>query len=848
MVGMTHFFRKPVAILFLAVMLPVFAEEVEASPTPSDSQAHKPVMSGIISIDTHETDSRTTVRVLGNARIPDYTIQAFPLPPQIVLDIWCKAPAFKAYGVSAQSANLDGISIAHHQKKIRLTLNLKGSDVPVFTTKSVENELLIMLGSPPKKTQDQGARPNASVTRIQKAVDNQTKLAPDNRKKESGPETLKQTPAPDGQEDSALLSAALRTYLGKDWSGAIRNLAQLIEAYPSGRYTERAYFLLAEAYEQLHSKSIPEHFDQIKQHYEEALSRFPTSEYIVNAFLGLGNLHFKTGNHHEALGYFNFVLKNDSDSPLTVKALMRKVNIMMRFKRREEARSLLGVLEDAASGLPDIPLKLEAHKFVAKILYEMNSFQKSLDIFLALKTAHPQNIYLFPEISLYLGYNYYQLGDNVRARKYLLRFYNSQPYWEKVHLVLAQIGDTYRQEGAVEDAVKFYQLINTRYPDTEGAAISLIRLAELQEEGRLKVEKGIVKSVKIIKSEIVLPKEIYHKIIAQPLNRDDKNPMAQLAMVKLAMLHRKERDFKKSLKAIKELLKVYPWKSLESDVRRALIKLVREIMQDEVKNSIYINIIEIYHNEKELIMEMDSADIFIAIARANIRFNFKDTAIALFKKAEPLLPDKKKPADLLFLIGKELFEQKEFQKALKRLNLLLAYHPSDKYTHETYQLKGRILIEQAQYPAAVEMLSAAIKHSADPCKQIGFLVKKAHAFVESNLRRKALKTLQETSDAINDCGSSSLQMHQEIGDLYFRLGETARAADNYHHAIAKAGEKADKISLKLKLAQSNWKLNKKEASLELYNQIESLDDPFWSSLAREKREALNFNNEMRQTH
>ena len=844
---MTHFFRKPGVMLFLAVTLMVSAAEMEASPAPSDSPAHKQVMRRIIAIDTHATESRTTVRVLGNARIPDYTIQAFPLPPQIVLDIWCNAPAFKTYRVSAQSANLAGITIGHHQKKIRLTLNLKGSDVPVFTTKSVENELYIILGSPPEKTRDQGARPNTPVTQIQKAMPDQNKMAADNRKKKFNAETLKKTPAPDGREDSALLAAALKAYSDKGWSEAIRNLTRLIETDPGGRYTERAYFLLAEAYKQHHSKSIPDHFDQIRHHYEEALSRFPTSEYIVNAFLGLGNLNFKTGNYYEALGYFNFVLKNDANAPLTVKALMRKMVIMMHFKRREEARLLLGVLEDAASGLHDRSLKIEARTLIGEVLYKTNSFQKSLDVLLAIKTAYPQSIYQYPQISLYLGYNYYQLGDNVRARKNLLRFYNSKPYWEKTHLVLAQIGDSYRQEGDIEEAVKFYQLINERYPDTEGAAISLIRLAELQEEGRLKIKKGVNKSVDIIMSEIVLPKEIYHKIIAKPLNRNGNNPMAKLAMVKLAMLHRKERDFKESFQAVKELLKIYAWKSLEPNVKRALIKLVREIMQDEANNGVYINIIGIFHNEKELILKMDSADIFIAIARANIRFNFKDTAIAFFKKADPLLADKEKPADLLFLIGKELFEQGKFQKALKQMNLLLAYHPSDQYAHEAYQLKGRILLEQAQYPAAVEMFSIALKHFAEPCKRIGFLVNKAKALVESNLRRKALKTLQGTSDAINDCGSSSFRTHQEIGDLYLRLGETAKAADNYHDAIAKADEKADKISLKLKLAQSNWKLNKKEASLSLYNQIENLDDPFWSSLAKEKREELNFNDEMRQT-
>ena len=57
----------------------------------------------------------------------------------------------------------------------------------------------------------------------------------------------------------------------------------------------------------------------------------------------------------------------------------------------------------------------------------------------------------------------------------------------------------------------------------------------------------------------------------------------------------------------------------------------------------------------------------------------------------------------------------------------------------------------------------------------------------------------------------------------------------------------DKISFKdedfYKEKKVNLLLNKKEDSLALYNQISSLNDPFWSNLAQEKIKEINFNSD-----
>jgi len=248
---------------------------------------------------------------------------------------------------------------------------------------------------------------------------------------------------------------------------------------------------------------------------------------VPEAFLGIGNLLFETENYYEALAYYNLVIKKAKGSILAARALMQKATIMLLTKKKKEALYISGVLEDTVSRFPDIPVKTEAKILIAKIFYETNKFQKSINILSELQRANPWHLHQYPTISLYLGYNYFQLEDYKRSRENLLRFYNSHPDQKMTHLILAQIGDAYQNEGLVEEAEKFYQLVLKRYPGTEGAVISKIRLAEQQEENPIAVQRGIVPPVNILDEDVALAAGFYKEIINNPLNQKDGSPLTR---------------------------------------------------------------------------------------------------------------------------------------------------------------------------------------------------------------------------------------------------------------------------------------------------------------------------------
>ena len=58
----------------------------------------------------------------------------------------------------------------------------------------------------------------------------------------------------------------------------------------------------------------------------------------------------------------------------------------------------------------------------------------------------------------------------------------------------------------------------------------------------------------------------------------------------------------------------------------------------------------------------------------------------------------------------------------------------------------------------------------------------------------------------------------------------------------------DRIPVRLKIARCYGLLHKKENSLEIYDEISNVPDPFWSALAREKKEELRFYEELSVKH
>ena len=863
--------------LFLFFVLLFSSVFSQASEHPIRSASEHGALDTIASITTEEHEHGTRVLIRGDDRIPTYKTNVLPSPFRIVLDIPCTSIPFTSRTIPLDKPDLKSIRIGYHLNGIRLVFDIQPSTIPGFTTRTQGRELSMTfdLRTPTMDkslkawTLTDSTSPNpvlamTGTTDIE-AVENKENdiIRPETAKgfneplveykeksdsKESSIHEAVLTALSSSkidkslrQEDGAVFLKAAHAYNTRSWSETIEQLTYLINTYPSGTYTERAYFLLAEAYAHNYKNSQTTHFETIKTHYENAIYHFPESIYGKDAYFAIGNLYFNIGYYHEAVGYYNLVIEKNEGSDIALKAVMKKVQILQLKKKWEEA---LPILQDLLNRYPDTLVTTEAKIEMAKILFEMNRFSGSLEVLNELKTKEPQAVYRYPAISLYLGYNLYQLGNFEEARDCLFWAYNMDPGNEENHLVLTKIADVYRDSGLSEDAAKLYRLVVDRYPGKEGAFISLTRLAEQQEKGELKIKARDVIAIQFVDNTIDEPQKIYEQVMENLIEKDKTNPLIQLVMLRLALIHQKEKRYEESYDILMNLLKKYPQTNMKREVLHTMESVLETIFAQKMKNRDYAGVVNRYQRERDMIHELESARIFLIIARVFDHLKLGDKTTEMYTSADRLMQDKEKPPDLLCYLSEKEVDQGKYETALARLDLLIEQYPSDENISRASHLKGRIFLEQSAYEKAAEMFTQALTTPQSAPVKIRILLDKTKALVSSQAHSSALETLQQASRLIPSIYNDVYSLSLETGAFYLHLGYPQQAISIYMYALDKEKEKDNRMQLQLAIAKCYEALNQPKDYLALYQQISSLNDPFWSNLAKERMAAHDFQGKM----
>lgn len=829
-------------------------------------------MKNIHSIAVKEGVHETTVLVRGDGIIPAYRTQAIETPPKVIIDIFCETAEFKSINRPVSGLRLKTIRVGHHPKSIRMVLDLNGPGIPGFSVIKRHNELRIVLGPPGNQAEMEKPVAHRPQIPLEKKPDNLSQKTEEAgySGEENPAHMVSAAPGPeetevptvqkvriirpyndplrsvdalmrmeqnDGQDDAKLFSDAITAYAARDLSAAIGHLRRLIESYPDGRYTEKAYFLFAKANEQYYSDSLNSHFYDVKDAYEDAIYRYPQSDFIPDAQVSIGNLCFNVKNYFEALGYYNLVIGKGKDPAATLKAFMQKAKMLSLKGKYEDT---LTIYEQVLLQYPGTTEAIQAKFEMVTILFEMNNFRKSLHILSGLKKQFI-NSYTYPEIYLYMGNNYYQLSDNIMARRNLLKYYNLRPEEEESHLVLTRIADTYREEKRPKDAAKFYKLVIERYPDTEGALISMYRLAEQQEKGEITVSAAkLTPKIEIMGQEVSVPKKIYEDVIQKGIKKGEDSSLIQFALLKLSILDKNEENYEKGLVILKGLLQKYPRTKLRKEIEHTLEEILLSILKKDLKFKQYNHIVNVYSNEKKLMQRLGSPEIFLIVARASLELNLNDMAVEFYFKADPLLSNEQKPPDLLLHVGRSLLENGDLKRARTYLDLFLSRPASDKYIVDAYQMRGNLFLTEQKYPQAMEMFSNALKTNPSSSMRTRIHLSKAKALMAVNAQEDAYQSVQKAESISKQYHEPDINIYHEIGDLYIRLGysDEALAIIKYAMEITGGGEGATR--LKLLMARGYEVLNKKKDYLVIYNEVAAGNDAFWSSVAREKIAEANF--------
>lgn len=785
----------------------------------------------IISISVTENDKETTLTVQSGKIMTVKNTMVMDSPPGIIYDIPYDGSLFTSIDRTLKNSNLKSIRVGYHSGNIRMALEINGANIPKFSHRVSNHELIIFVATG-KKGDDKEVKKSEPKNIV---PEKKLQYAPAalllKKMTESEPN--------DGSKDAALFLSGANAFENRRFPEAVDNLKNLIKTYPKGKYSEKAHFLLAKSFEQLYTETPSEHYSVIKNSYDDAIYKFSSSMFAPDAMLSAGNLCLKTDNYSEAIAYYNRVIEKNIDPFTTVSALLQKGEARCQKGKYTEA---ISIYENIIQGNGANFGKTEAELGIAKALFELNSFQKSIDLLIRLE-QEPENIYRYPDILLYLGYNYYQMENYTGAIKNLFRYYNIYPDSKVNHLVLSKIGDAYRAGKMPDSALKIYKLVFDRFPQTEGALISLARLAEQQESGELKNNYNLI-SHTVTGKELFSPREIYEKVINEYISKDSKNPMLEYALLKLAIIYQKEKKYIKSMEILGNLLKNYPLSKLRPEIIYALTDTFEAILNNKEKNEdnkeVYAGIVNSYVSAKNIIQRLAPPRTLLAVAVACIRVGLENMAAELFLQADTVLPDKEKPGELLYYHGKYLVENGRQENGLKKLDLLTVQYQSGEFVAKAYHVKGILFKENKKYEQAIEMFSRALKSSPEIEDRIMILADKAWVLAASGLKDEGLEAAKEAENILVQNPKQNQFIYQKVGEICLNLGKPEDALLLLNSAIAAKKDGKDNIKLRFLIAQCYEALNRKSDYISVYNELAKSGDPLWSRIAKEKMEAIIF--------
>jgi len=684
--------------------------------------------------------------------------------------------------------------------------------------------------------------------------------------------------------DAKIFNSALEAFKKERWDEAVEFFESIIQSYPKSKYLESVYFLLAKSFHQKFKNDMAGHLIDIIQQYQLAVSTFPESKHVPDALLSMGNCYFLANQYHEAAAYYNLIARKHESHPVAPEAMFQQGRVLAATQKPLMA---LKLFEGLQGRYPQSPFVLKAELETAKTLFTLKSFNRSLRILDDMKEKSPAEVHSNPDILLYSGYNYYELGRLRPAREVLSKALNLFPHLETPDLILTRIADSFREDGMTIKAMKLYDLVARTYPDSEGSAISLIRVAE-------EAEKAIDDDSRISDEGISEEKtsKSAHEIYRQVTEKFPDSPLAHVAMLKQGNLEMKAQRFDEAVRIFRDLLAKQPDGKLQGQIETALqdallksadisrkdgrhvesVTILTELLTGypqtpfmaEVKASLEDSLSVIFKQyERQGDMERligdyerlqaavpfeDMPAILLRVGRAYRNLHLYGAAVSVLEKARHFYGKKDLPPNALFGLAESAHKEKRLDLAEQAAEAFVQKNPLHERVSEAYLMLGDIGLIRRDFKTALDFLNTALTKNPDRNTRISVMLAKGRASTALADYDAAVTCLQEAItllDMDKDRSSEDLaRVYRELGEARVGQGEKDKALVSFKKALELHPQGPNLPGLQFRLAQCYQWTKAWGLAEELLTRIVTAGDPFWSKVAQAQINEINIQESM----
>ncbi len=578
---------------------------------------------------------------------------------------------------------------------------------------------------------------------------------------------------------------------------------------------EQASFLKAYAFLKSVQKEDYTRLIQAERLFQDALISYPKSDYIPYGYAAIGLIQKELNNISAAEGYFNIVKQGYLQYSGMAEILYHLAWIY----------DLKGYPEKALTYYKQVFEDTQVNSYIAdagvgygKALFNKRQYLDSLSVLNYVVTSSPKKVYETSDLLLYIGNANYEVGLSRPARENLNRVLNLFVDIPGRDIILSRIGDTYGMEDKVEKAVKVYELVREKFPDTEGYIASSIGIARYLKKDSEKME-------------------IYQMI----KKKFPENTYARIAMMRLAEIYQKQGEYNNCIKEIEDLLSTHP-RGLRYEAVKLMQKAYEQLFKEQLKVDEFTKVLNRYELEHNRIDRMGSRQLELSVGLAYLEAKLYEEAFNHLINAYKQYKRSSRSEQLLLGLGVAMDESGRKDDALKLFNGFTKRFAKSRHRVHALMRAGEIYLDKKEYEASSDKFKAAYRTAKAHREKGRILMSHANVFEKkgdwkaaADYRERAVKDIALASGENYEALTLA---YKELGRTYIQLKKYVKSANAYDKALNFSKDEREKANLGFLLGDAYQKGNILSKAKDAFKQVVASYDSVWARLAQQRLNTL----------
>ncbi|WDP89818.1 MAG: tetratricopeptide repeat protein [Desulfobacter sp.] len=584
---------------------------------------------------------------------------------------------------------------------------------------------------------------------------------------------------------------------------------------------EQVYYLKAYTY----YKSIEdEDFAKLiraERMFQDALVSYSQSNYVPFAYAAMGMIQSRLKNNSAAEGYFNIVRKAYPDYTGMPEIEYYLATI---YDEKGYTDKALRMYKKVFQSPLDNSYITDAGVGYGKALFRKRQYFDSLSVLNYVVKNDIKKVYESSDLLLYTGDANFELGLSRGARESYMRVMNLFPDIPNRDMLLSKVGDAFSMENKDKKALKIYELVREKFPDTPGFINASI---------------GIARYLKTDPEKI----EIYQMV----KTRFPDNTYARIAMMRLAEIYQKQGEYDKCIKEIEDLLSTHP-RGLRYEAVKLMQRAYEALFKEQLKNDEYTSVLNRYEQESVKLDKMSSRLIAFRVGMAYLRADLYEEAFNQLISAYKRYKRARRPAELLYGLGVAMDESGRDEDALKLLSSFSKRFPKHKDRAAVLTRMGRIYIEKKNLSRADAQFKKAYVAAKNSFDRGGILMYHSQVYEKKGDLKTSSALLER---AVKAYASAKGNHYEELTDSYKTLGNTyldmksyVRAAEAYAKALDFSQGDRAKANIGFLLGDAYQKGNVLDKAKQTFEHVAQTYDSVWARLAQQRLSTLDLAGKM----